>query len=831
MIATITHAVRSLRHAPGLALAAILCIALGTAATTTVATLVSATLIRPVPFPAPERLVRVWFDEPQVNSRISLSIPEIADFGAMTAFDAFLGTARVRSTVLFDSGAERLRGEGVSRGYFETLGIRPALGRVLQPADHTADAPAVVVLSHDTWLRHFGGDAAVVGRPFRTPHAAYTIVGVAQRGFEGTVEDDVVEFFIPLEQYEPRALRTDRNARPSWAIGRLRPGASIGAAQAEAERVHQALAAAHPDIYRRWQVRVEPFGESWRERLRGSGAVLFAAAALLLMIAAINVGCLLLARVLDRRRELAIRAALGAGTRRIALQLFTEALVLVVAGGALGALLGPRLLDGFLAVAPLDRLSLPRYLRLEPDATALAIAIGTLAVAGLLAGTVPMLLGRRVQPADVLRDGGRGHLGRGAEKGWGAALIASETALTLVLLVTGGLLVRSYERLTNIDTGFERDRIARLAVTLSRSDYGEAERLPQVYERLQRELANVPGVRAIGLVSPTLPPWDGLQSRVHPEGVDLPTAGGGVDEGIVVSTHLADGGLLPMLGGGIVAGRNLDQGDARADAASLVVISRSLAKLMGGPEKALGRTVTFGPDDPGMPTGPFRVVGVAEDMAYDGLVEQDTRRFVRGGAGGDARASRFDVYVSLQRFPSPVVSIGAATSGDPAALITPLRARIAAIAPASAIHWVGTMPEEIAAEYAPTRFYTILVTVFSTSALLLTSLGLFALLSHAAVRRTSEMGLRLALGASRGSTARLLLRGGLSPIAAGIAAGGLGAYAVGRSMGGMVYGIGTFDSATFALSVAVLALVSVCAGLVPARRIASIDPVAALRTD
>lgn len=822
---TIRNAMRSLWRAPGLGLAAIACIGLGTAATATVATLVSATLLRPVPFPEADRLVRIWLAETDGNPRLELSIPDVADFSRMSSFDAFLGIARVRLVALLTSGAERLRGEGVTTGYFETLGLRPSLGRLLLPSDHRADAPSVVVLSHGTWMRHYGSDPAVIGRELRTERATYTIVGVAQPGFAGTVESDIVEFFIPIEQYEPRTMIANRNVQVTWIIARLKPGVTAAAAQAEADSIRRSLADEFPEKYRPVRARVEAFGESWRQELRGGGGLLFGAAALLLIVAAINVGCLLLARVIDRRRELAICAALGADRRRLTLQLFTEALVLVAAGGAVGALAGPWVLDGFLAVSPV---TLPPYLRLEADVVTVALAAGTLGIAGLVAGTVPALIGRRVTPGDVLREGGRGTLGRGIERTWGALLIAGETALTLMLLVAGGLLVRSYERLETLDMGFERDRIARLAVTMNRMDIGDRSRLPALYERLSRELASVPGVEQVGLVSPTLPPWDADRARIRFDELDAAA----YEPGLEVGSHLVDQGLLPMLGVRILAGRNITAADD-SGSAPVAVVSRSIAARLGGTERAVGREVVVLGEASmsGSPAGAFRVVGVAEDVAWDGLAEQDTRRFIRYADSGDPKAARYDIYLPLARFPQTVVSIGASTGQDPQALIDPLRRQIATIAPASAVHWTSAMDDEVALEYAPTRFYTLLVAAFSSSALLLTSIGLFALLSHAAARRTSEMGLRLALGASRASTAGLLLRAGLLPLTIGVVGGLVGAALVARAMGGLLYGIGNFDLPTFIAAVVALAGVALVAGLIPARRIARIDPFTALRID
>jgi putative ABC transport system permease protein len=818
---TLSHAIKSLRRAPGLAIAAVLCLALGAAATSAVATLVGALLLRPLPFPDADRLVRLWFEEPGGDSRISLSIPEFDDLKQVRAFDVFLGTARVRAVAQFGSSAERLYGEGVSPRYFELLGLRPHLGRLLTEADHAPSSAPALVLSHGAWARLFGSDPDVVGRELRTARAVYTIVGVTAQGFDGSIEDDIVEFFVPIEHYEPRTLQTNRMGRSAWAIARLAPGTTVAQADAEVAAMGRSLAERFPDIYGRYRARVEPLGESWREGLRTGGGLLFAASSMLLVIAAINVGCLLLARVLDRRRELAIRTALGADSRQVAGQLFVEAALLVAIGGAAGALLGPWLLDAFLVLSPVR---LPHYVTIAPDLRTMAVSISALAIAGLLAGTVPALVGRRVQPGDVLREGGRGTLGRAAERRWTTLLIGGEVGLTLMLLVSGGLLLRSFDRLNTADLGFDRASIARLAVTLNATDVGDAANLPALYERLHQAVAAVPGIRAVGLVAPTLPPWDGERSRVTLQGVEPPVD----SDGLTVGTHFADHGLLPMLGAGIVAGRNLAPSD-RADATPVAVVSESLARLAGEPERALGRTLRFAPSDDRASDRHFRIVGVVDDIAYDGVVEQNTRRFLSSG-GFSAAQARYDVYFSLAQTPTMVVSIGAATTGDAAAFIAPLRKVINSIAPASAVHWTSAMDDEIALEYAPSRFYSVIVVMFSLSALLLTSLGLFALLSHAAAQRTSEMGLRLALGATPHATAALLLRGGLAPLAAGMTGGLAGAAAAARFMQGMLYGVEAFDVVTFGVAVVMLLAVTLAAGLIPARRVAAVDPITTLRS-
>lgn len=813
----VRDAIRSFVRAPGLALAAVVCITLGSAAATAVATLVEAALLRPVPFPQPERLTRVWLDEAGVDSRVSLSIPEAKELQSAGAFDSVLITARVRAVVLFRTGAERLRGEAVNDGYFDTLGIRPAHGRLLESEDHQAGATPAMVLSYGTWMRVFGGDITVIGATVRSERASYTVVGIAPRTFPGTVEQDVVDFWTALDHYEPASMVRDRMTRQTWTIARLGTDVSITAAQARLDAVQAQWSAAHPDVYRVRRLRIEPFGESWRGEYRRGVGVMAVAAVVLLTIAAMNVGCLLVARVLERRRELAVRAALGADRWRIAVMLFSEALIVAVAGGAAGLLGGPALLDLFMAASPVD---LPTYIDIRPDAQSLGAAVFALALAGLVAGTVPALIGGRVGPGEILKETGRGGDAGSTERRWLGLLIAGEIALTLTLLVSGGLLLRAYERFAELDLGYRREGIARLAVTFSRADAGEPAARAQVFERIRAALGAYPGVERVGLVAVTLPPWNAYRIRARFADLDTTTA----PEGLEVGIHMSDHELFPALGIDIIAGRNF----VAADTDRIAIVSRSLADRMGGVTRVVGRDVEFPGTEAGMPSGAFRVVGVAEDVAYDGIGEQGTGRHIHYASPLDA-GQRLDAYVPLALFPVTTVSIAAFTRGDAAALIDPLRREIAKVAPTSAVHWTSTMADEVGIEYAPTRFYALLVAAFSASALALTSVGLFALLSHAAARRASEMGLRLALGATPRQVAVLLLRGGARPVIAGAGIGLLGASWASASMRGLLYDLGSFDVRAFAGAFAALVTVAVTASLIPARRVASVDPVCVMK--
>ena len=826
----VADALRSLRRSRLLTLAAVTCIALGSVATTGMATLVDATLLRPLPCPDAGRLVRVWIDEAGVDNRVSLSIPEAKDLLAANPFETVLITSRVRAVGRLEDSAERLRGEAVNAGYFETLGLRAARGRLLEPSDHAPGAASVMVISYGVWLRGCAGGDDVVGRSFRTERASYTIVGVAPRRFSGTVEDDIVDFWIPLDQYEPSALLRDRGVRATWTIARLKAESTLSSTQPMLDAIGRDWRAAHPEMYRQRTLRVEPFGESWRGRYRTGVAVLVAAAAALLAIAAINVGCLLFARVLGRRRELAVRAALGADPWHLGLTLLVEAVTIVVTGGLLGALAGPWVLDAFLALSPV---ALPGYLDLQPQGWTYAGAFVTLAIASLVAGAVPALAGKRVQPGEVMKEGGRGTVGRATERRLGHVLIAAEVALTLTLLVTGGLLLRAYERLSTLDVGYRREGVVRLAMTLSRADAGAPAARHELLGRLRDAVGSYPGVASVGLVSPTLPPWDASRANIRYDGLDPVER----PDGVAVSVHQIDPGLLPALGVAIAEGRNFSPADG-PDSAPVAIVSRSFAALMGGPARALGRHVTF-PDSssPLDVAGRFRIVGVTADMAYDGLVEQDTRRYVTFGSGTDSHSARHDVFVPLSRVPVTLVSMAASTvldgpanAADAAALVEPLRRRISQIAPTSAVHWTGTMVEEVGLEYAPSRFCAVLVAAFSAGALAVTSLGLFALLSHAAVRRSAEMGVRLALGATPRQAALLLLRTGFAPIVTGALLGLVGALWAGAALRGLLYDVALFDAWAFGGALAVLAAVALIAGIVPARRVAAVDPLTVLRS-
>jgi putative ABC transport system permease protein len=821
---TLDRVATSLRSTPLLSIAAVLCAAIGVSATTAAAALFSAVAVRGVPFPDADRLVRVWLaDTASGETRGSLSIPELRDLdGRVAAFDAFLGTARSRAVGLLDSGTERLRGEGVTPDYFPTLGLRALHGRLLTAPDFAADAPRVTVISARFWAGRFGADPQVIGRPLRTEAAVFTIVGVAPTGFDGTVESDIIDFWMPLAQYLPAALIDNRTGRSAWAIARLAPGVTPAAAQAELAGHLGAWAAAHPALYRDLQLRVEPMGDNWRGSFTTGAALLLGAVILLLVIASLNVAGLLVARTIDRRHELAMRAALGAGRATLVGDLVLEALLLAAIGGAIGAMVAPTLLDAVVAFSPMR---LPPYLRLRVDGLAVAIAAAAILGAGLVAALAPAWLTSRVEPGDVLRGVGRGSLGGDREQRWGAVLVGAEVALTLALLVTGSLLLRSFQMLNTWDVGFRVDGMTRLALTFSRADAADAAALPAAYERVRQAIAVYPGVERVGLVATTLPPWDADRGRVRFAGLPENDR----DEGLSVGLHLADEGLLPTLEVPLVAGRRLAATDHGAS--PVAVISRALADRMGGPDQALGRLLQVLPGGL-VPETAARVIGVVENVAYDGLAEQ-------GAESGGTRVrtdaawlqDRYDAYLPLSLAPQRIVSIGVATSGDAAALIPPLKRVIAQVAPTSAVHWDSAMADEVQLEFASTRFFALLVNAYSLGALALTATGVFAMLSHLVARRRSEIGLRLALGGESQHVIALIARLTAVPLGVGVVSGWALAAALAAAATSLLFGVERFDVASYALGTAVLVACGVIAAVVPARRALTIDPMRTMRSE
>ncbi|HSA55431.1 MAG TPA: ABC transporter permease, partial [Gemmatimonadaceae bacterium] len=703
----VRYTLRSLRGTRALSLAAVGCMLLGMGGAVFILTIANGVLRREPPFPGAERLVRVWTIRDGTGQNGDMSWLDVQDVaGRSHSFDAIEVAARTRAALTTAGGTERLRGESVTPGYFALIDAQPALGRTFTAEEYAPGAPRVLLLGHTLWLRRFGGDPGIVGQTVRLrgstgspdeADALFTVVGVMPRGFNGTVDPDHSEFWLPIEQYTPRSLLERRTTRSSWVIARLGAGVSVAAAHAEVAAIGRQLAAEHPAAYRDLSLGVEPVGESWRSRFRAGLTLLTVAAGLLLLIACTNVAYLLLARLAQREHELRLRLALGASRGVIVRQILLESGLLAVAGGAAGVLLAVR---GVRAVAAAGVFQLPPYVSLGVDARVVAAAMGLLLVTAMVSGALPAWLAARLNAGHQLREiGRRTTLGR-RQRLTIDGLVAAEVAFSFLLLVASALMVRSYANLANSDPGFRVNRLQRLAITLDPGEYATPERQLAFAREVRDELEAQPGVTGVSVIAGVLPPWFDPEVQIAVGGVPRP-------ELSAVRGHAVDEHFFAVMGIALPGGRAPTARDD-ATAPRVAVVSRSVARALAGGDGlgALGmrfEIVRRGQAAPAATS--VEIVGVAEDVRYN------------GPRGSPVQVDR-DIYLPIAQEPDPTLSIAVATAGDPSPLLPGFQRLLGRLAPTSPQHWISTMEEEFALQFGDARLYAWLTGVFGATALL-----------------------------------------------------------------------------------------------------------------
>jgi len=823
---------RRLVRSPRLSLAAIVCIAIGSAATTAALTLVSATLLRGLPFPEAARLVRLWIAAEGGETRGALSYADLTDLSASLlssdgasrpTLESLEATARARLQFQSGGGARRVEGEAVTSGYFRLLGVTPILGRAFAADDHAGGGRPVMLLDYRTWGERFGFDENVVGRSVKTDRGEFTVVGVLPASFTGSVEDDSgeLEFWVPIESYLTPAARQDRSFNNIWALGRLPPGGSRAVLSARLEALSRRLAEIHPDSFGDRHFTSEALGENWRAKVRTGSWLLVVAASLLLLVAAANVAVLFVAKALGDRHEIAVRGALGAERRRLILEALYEPVALVLAGCALGALVGPPLLRTFAGRNSLTEeqiFGIPSFVRLEIDPTAALLSCVAFLVTALVAALIPAWLASRADPLQLLEAGGRSTIGRGRSGRWSSVLIVGEVALTTLLLFGSTLLARSYRSLTTQDLGFRSDHLLRIGLFVNPQEVEAREDLWPLYRRLHDDLEGAPGVERVGVVWPTVPMDWPIRESLAVDGMAPPDPARPAS-GLEVGFFVADSEFFEVTRIPLLAGRRFDDRDAPgATRAALVseTLARRIAAGSGGGdlESVIGREAVLGADE----RTPIRIVGVVGDTRFGGPREEDSP------------LHRQEVYLYLRQSPQRLFSFTIRAAGDPAALAPTLVRRLGGLAPLSATDWVGPFDRLLTNLYlSDTRFLLAVVASFSLAALLLAAVGLFALLSEAVVRRRPEIGLRQALGATPRRVIRSLLANGLRLTVLGLGTGAVLAAIFGRALRAYVYAVTTSDPGSFVLSAAVLLVVAVLAGWLPARAAARVDPSKVLR--
>ncbi|HEX8145946.1 MAG TPA: ABC transporter permease [Pyrinomonadaceae bacterium] len=804
LLQDVRYGFRMLLKSPGVTAAAVVSLALGIGANTAIFSVVNSVLLKSLPYVEPDRVVLLWGDSPaQGNHRNQVSATDVDDWRRENkVFEEVSTFGDWSATFLGGGEPERVPGTQVGEGFFRVMRGTPLLGRVFLPEEQEDGKDNVIVLGHGLWQRRFGGNPDVVGQAVSLGGRPYTVVGVMPEEFRPlplSLNNPPGQFYRPVAEAHDE---TERGSRHLRAIGRLKPGVTLEQAQAEMNVIASRLESAHPDFNTGYGVRLVTLPEDTVGGLRTALLMLFGAVVFVLLIACANVGNLLLARSSARQREFALRAALGAGRARILRQLLTESVLLALAGGAAGLLLA---LWGIGLVESLGSRVTPLLAGVRVDYGVLAFTGVVSVLAGVAFGLAPALHVSSPDLNETLKAGGRsGDGGRGGRLR--SALVVAEMALALVLLAGAGLLVKSVARLRAVDAGFDTANLLTMNLPLPSSRYPNGAAQAAFYERLTRQVEQLPGVEAAAFTSvlPLSGNFDGRSLAVE----DQPVPRG---QEVSVDLYVATPGYLRAMRIPLVDGRAFDERDT-ADRAPVALVSETMARKLWPGQTPLGRRVSF----PGTEKSPQpwrTVVGVVRDVKQYGLDRDDVMQ----------------MYLPEAQYPTSFMTMVVRSKSEPSALLGAVRREVAAADRELAVFGVATMEQLLADSVALRRFAMLLLGVFAGVAVALAGVGIYGVISYTVARRTREIGVRIALGARPRDVLRLVLGRGLGLAAAGIALGLVGGLALTQVISSLLFGVGARDPLTFAAVAALLSLVALVACLTPARRATKVDPMVALR--
>lgn len=813
---------RSLRSAPGPALLAIVTLGLGLGLTAAMFSAVDALLLEALPLPESQRLVIIeGVRRPQEGDGAieewAISYPDAADWSErVRTFSGLAAHSGLRSFNLRSGDAtEHIGGEMVAASYFDVLGVVPVRGRAFTAEEDRAPGAArVALVGHDLWRRRWGGSEDLVGRAIELDGESYEVVGVLPPGFAGVTDD--AEVWLPLARAEILGGRYTESRRFRWlsAVGRLAEGVSLEAAQADLDAVAAALAAEYPDTNRQISGRLEPLREAWLGPLRRGVLILFAASGLVLLVACTNVAGLLLVRGVARRRDLAMRSALGADHGRLVRQLLVESVVLALAGGVLAALIahwGARLL---LVASPV---AFRGFVELGLDARVLGFLLLLAVLSGLGFGAVPAWMTTRGELATALREGGHGGGERSGHRLRGA-LVVGQIALALVLVFAAGLLLRSFRALETSPLGYRAERVLTVRLDLKGERWVEDAAVHNLSRDLLARVGSLPGVESIAIAGPGLPTDAEYGSEATAEDPSSPDG----FRIIEAWTHHVSPAYFETLGIPVLAGRPYDSGDRAGTGRTVVIVSRSAAERLW-PERELagvvGEKLKLGGPSSFWPW--FEVVGVVEDARHRG---------VRAADEGDP-----DLYFSFFQIPPkfpPTANLLLRIDGEsPEALLPGIREAVRSLAPGLAPYDGRTLDDRVREGRRRERFLAGLMGLFAFLALLLAALGVYGLVSQSAARRRREVGIRMVLGAGRRQVALGLLGRGLLLAGLGLGFGVAASLALARVLESQLYGVHGNDPASLALAASLLLAVALGASYLPAYRAARLDPARVLHEE
>jgi len=811
-------AARMLRKAPGFTAVAIGTLAIGLGINTAIFSVANAVMLRSLPYPQADRLIALWEETPARESlsvanskgtpvgsagtahRTTVSVANLVEYRAHApSISALASYDRAPMNLTGNGRPERMVGEAVSSEFFDVLGVAPALGRGLLPEDDHEGATPVVVLTHEFWERRLGADPQALDRSVMLDGRPYRVVGVLPAGFQppsAFALPDRPDFFVPASY--PAALFTNHGDHEVNVAGRLRPGATVAAAQSELDAVSASLEQQFPTSNRGVRAAITPLRHDLARGMRDSLWALLGASGFIVLITCLNVANLLLVRAVARRHEAGVRLAIGASRFRIARQMLVESALLAAGGCVAGVALGAALLRLLVAIAPA---SIPQIQSVTMDWRVFAVCACMATISGLIFGIAPAWQGSDAHPVEALRGAGRSAGGR-TQGRWRASLTVVEVALSLVLLVGAGLLLKSFARLSGVDLGFQPDHVIAMNVNLPATHYAAGPQRLQFFEALEQRVAALPGVQAVAYAN-RMPLRGGWSSAV-----ELDTAPGVQHDS---DFQAVSPGYFATLGIPLVRGRSLTPAD-RDGAPYVAVVNQAFArKILNGAEP-VGRRFRRG----GAPW--VEIAGVVNDIR-------------RGGKTDEMRPQVYLAAAQTKLYPVALADFAVRAAGDPRRLVNAIQDQVLAIDKDQPVTNVRTLEEIVNGLVALRRFQTTLLAAFAGVALALAIIGIFGVLSYSVAQRRSELGIRVALGARPSDVMRMVLQQAGMLVAVGVALGLAGALALTRYLESLLFGVERTDWQSYAAAAAVLSVLAIAAALIPARRGATADPLAALRAD
>ncbi|HEV2915193.1 MAG TPA: ABC transporter permease [Pyrinomonadaceae bacterium] len=802
------YGARMLLRKPGFTLVAVITLALGIGANTAIFTVVNAVLLRSLPYPQPEQLVRIGGTNLQRNKTLGTMSPQ--DFydwrDRNTVFESIAAYDSWSPSLTGTGEPERLAAGRVSASFFNVLKSEPALGRSFLPTEEQRGNQMVAVLSYGLWQRRFGADPKIVGRQIMLNSVGYTVVGVMPRDFESPqfsgIGFEQPELWAP---FAPDLTQWSRSGRAvDAAIARLKAGVSLEQAQAEMHLIARQLQQQYPEENAGEDVSLASLHGQLVGKIRSALLVFLVAVGFVLLIACANVANLLLARAAARQREMAIRTALGAGRYRIVRQLLTESLLLSALGGLLGLLLALWATDYLVA---LGSDSIPRLGSIGLDLRVLSFTTALTFLTGIAFGLAPAISTSNPDLNETLKEGGRTSTGGAGRQRVRSLLVVSEIALSLLLLIGAGLLIKSFMRLQRVDPGFDPRNVLSMSIFLPGTKYPEESQHVAFFDQLDERAASLPGVEAVGMVSnlPVSGNFDTVSFYIEGQPVPAPANVPDVERYTINSDYFRAMGI-PLL-----SGRPFGAQD-RADAPAVAIIADTAARRFWPNESPIGKRIKLGSlDNPERPW--ISIVGVVGDVRHYGL----------------DIAPEPQLYLPHRQNPTQFMTLVVRSTGNPEGQIAAVREQVWAIDRDQPVFNIKPMESFVAESIAPRRFTMLLLGLFATVALVLAIIGLYGVMSYAVTQRTHEIGVRMALGAQGSDVLKMIVGHAMTLVMIGVVTGLVAAFALTRVISSFLYGVSATDAWTFVAVPLLLCAVAAAASYLPARRATKVDPMVALR--